>query len=147
MAEKKIDDTVYKVEPILATQAVRLLTRLTKAGGAAVERLPVIFAGANAEDGSPEAEKSNAAAIAAFSDLFMKNDTEDLVKLIADLIGVAKIQRASGQWDHVDFDGDMSERMHHIVPLGVFVIQEQFASFFGGALALGSLKAVTGRKG
>lgn len=138
MAEKKIGDRVYSVDPLLATKAVRLLARLTKVAGAAVERLPVIFSGIGTT--GEAAEKSNSAAVAAFSDIFMKNDTDEIVTLVTDIVQVAKIKRQSGAWDHVDFDGDMTDAMEQIIPVALFVLQEQFAGFFGGALAGGSLK-------
>lgn len=142
MALKKINGTTYKVEPLMATKALLLQGRILKLAGAAIERLPAIFGGIDAKASDEAKAASNAASIQAFSDLFMKNDTAEIVALLADLCSVAMIERPSKDWSTVDFDGDMTDRPADVMELALFVAQEQFTSFFGASLANGALKRV-----
>lgn len=139
MAEKKIKDRTFRVEPLRAFDALKLQARVMKVAGSAVGRLPEIFKGVGSDD--PElTAASQAAAVAAFTDIFVKNDETTVAELIKDIVETARIRRASGTYDPVDLDGDLSEEnLSDIVPLAVFVLQTQFASFFGESLVNGIL--------
>lgn len=137
MSEKKINNRTFKVEPLLATEAIRLQMRLVKAIGPAISRLPEIFAGIR--DGKQEArEKANAAAITALSDMIGKMQADDATDLVRDIVQVAMVKRPSGAYDQVDLDGDFTGRLGDIVPVATFVLQEQFAEVFSGARGTGS---------
>lgn len=137
MAEKKIGSRTFKVEPLLASEAILLQMRLVKALGPAIDRLPEIFAGIS--DGKPEAKlKANAAAISAMSDIIGGMNPSDATDLIRDIVQVAMIRRPSGAYDQVDLDGDFTGSLGDVVPVATFVLQEQFAAVFSGARGNGS---------
>lgn len=137
MAEKKINNRTFKVEPLLATEAIRLQMRLVKAIGPAIDRLPEIFAGIR--DGKQDArEKANSAAISALSDIIGGMKADDATDLVRDVVQVAMIKRPSGAYDQVDLDGDFTGRLGDIIPVATFVLQEQFAEVFSGARGTGS---------
>jgi hypothetical protein len=133
MAEKKIGEKTFKVEPMLATQAIRLQARLLKVVGPALDKLPTIFAGRKKGDEAA----SNGAAIAAFTDIFTRADPDAIMELIKDVCEVAMVKRPSGAYDPVSFDGDFTGNLGEIIPVAVFVLQEQFGDFFTAALANG----------
>lgn len=133
MAEKKIGNKVFKTEPLLATEAIKLQARLLKVVGPALDKLPAIFGGRRAGD----EVTSNAAAIAAFTDIFARADPDEIMELVKDVCEVAMVKRPSGAYDPVSFDGDFTGNLGEIVPVAVFVLQEQFGDFFGAALASG----------
>lgn len=140
MAEKKIGGRLFQVGNVLATDAIRLQARLLRILGGGVDRLPVILAGAG-KDAKPEAkEASNAAAVAALSDIFSKCDPDDVTALIGDIVGFASLKAPSGSWMKADLDGDFTDRKADIIPVCGFVLQEVLGDFFGGALAAGGLK-------
>lgn len=136
MAEKKINGKTFKVEPLLATDAIRLQMRLVKAIGPALARLPVIFAGAG--DKSPEAkERANKAAVDAMAEIVAEMDPDVATALIKDIVEVAMIRRPSNAYDQVDLDGDFTGNLGEIIPVVTFVLQEQFGQVFSAALANG----------
>ncbi len=134
MAEKKIGGRVFSVGNVLATDAIRLQARLLKVVGGAVDRLPVILAGAG--NASPEAkEASQAAAVAALADIVSKCDPDEVTQLFADVAAMASIKRQSGAVEEVDLDGDFSDHKKDILPLIGFVLKEVLGDFFAGSLA------------
>lgn len=135
MAEKKIGKQTYKTEPMLATEAIRLQARLLKVVGPALDKLPTVFGGRQKGD----EVVSNAAAIAAFTDIFTRSDPDDIMELVKDVCEVAMVKRPSGAYDPVSFDGDFTGNLGEIIPVAVFVLQEQFGDFFGAALASGKV--------
>ncbi|MBN9074295.1 MAG: hypothetical protein J0H34_22385 [Rhizobiales bacterium] len=137
MAEKKIGTRVFKVEPLLATEAIRLQMRLVKAIGPAIDRLPEIFAGIR--DGKQDArERANSAAVSAVSDIIGSMDAGDATDLIRDIVQVAMVKRPSGAYEQVDLDGEFTGSLGDIIPVATFVLQEQFAEVFSGARGTGS---------
>ena len=133
MAEKKIGNKVFKTEPLLATEAIKLQARLLKVLGPALDKLPAILGGRAKGDEAT----SNAAAIAAFTDIFARADPDEIMALVRDVCEVAMVKRPSGAYDPVSFDGDFTGNLGEIVPVAIFVLQEQFGDFFGAALASG----------
>lgn len=138
MAEKKIGGKTFKVEPMLAFEAIVLQARLLKMVGPALETLPEIFAGASKSDDAAEKARANAAAISAISAIFAKADPVDVATVLKDVCEIAMVRRPSGAYEHVDFDGDFTGDQKSIIPVTLFVLQEQFGDFFAGALASGS---------
>ncbi|NTS31264.1 hypothetical protein HQ945_08350 [Phyllobacterium sp. BT25] len=140
MAEKKINKRVFKTEPMLATNAIILQARLAKVLGPAIDRIGEIFAG-RGENASEEAKaKSNAAAIAAFSDIFSKSDPRETANLVKDIVEVAMIARPNGNYENVDFDNDFTGELGDVMPVVIFVLREQFGDFFSALLASGVRK-------
>lgn len=133
MSERKIGGKTFKVEPLLATEAIKLQARLLKVVGPALDKLPAVLGGRVKGDGVA----SNAAAIAAFTDIFARADPDEIMELVRDVCEVAMVKRPSGAYDPVSFDGDFTGNLGEIIPVAVFVLQEQFGDFFGAALANG----------
>lgn len=141
MAEKKINGKTYKVEPALATTALDLQLRLLKVIGAGIEKLPEILQGAGSSASPEQKEAANGAAIAAFTEIFMKGDIKEMTSLVTDIVNLAMVQRPSGAYETVDIDGDFTGDLKSMFALVVFVLQEQFGDFFQGVLANGNLKS------
>ena len=137
MAEKRIGDRTFQVEAPLATQAIIMQARLMKAVGPALDRLPDFFAGARAADGSPEKNRAESVAIQALSDVLAGLKPEEVAGLMRDLTEMARVKRASGHFEPVDFDGDFSGRLGDLMPVVAFVVREVFGDFFSGAAASG----------
>jgi hypothetical protein len=136
VAEKKIGSRTFKVEPLLATEAIRLQMRLAKAIGPAISRLPEIFAGMGKDQAAKE--KANATAIAAVSEIIGGMKADDAADLVRDIVQVAMVKRPSGAYDQVDMDGDFTGQLGDIIPVATFVLQEQFGEVFSGARGNGS---------
>ena len=140
MSERKINGRTFRVDRLLATQALVLQARIAKTVGPAVDKLPAMFAG-RARPGvelSAEAEgNSNAAAIAAFAAIFTNNESTAVAALVSDIVSIAQIQGSNGAYTPVDFDRDFTESLADIVPVAIFVLQEQFGDFFTALLVNG----------
>lgn len=143
MAEKKIKGATYKVEPMLALDAVKLQARLLKVLGGGIDRLPEVLAGAGSKATPEQKEKSNAAAVAAFTDIFVKGDPDEMANLIKDVVEVAMVKRPSGSYEQVDMDGDFTGNMGAMFQVVVFVLREVFGDFFTDVLANGNLEKIT----
>lgn len=140
MAEKKINDSTYLVEPILARDSLVLKARIMQVLGGGISRLPEIMQGAG-KNKTPESEaKSNAAAISAFTDVFVNGDPEKMANLVQDIVERAKISTASGGWESVNMDRDFTGDDKGLFELVVFVLKEVFGDFLAGALASGVQK-------
>lgn len=138
MAEKKINGQTYKVDPLLATEAILLQARLLKVVGPAVDRLPEVLSAAAGGDETEKA-RANATAISAFMDIFQRADPREIVGLVKDVVEIAMVMPPSGQYRKVDLDGDFTGNLSAMAQVAVFVLQEQFRDFFSGVLANGSL--------
>jgi hypothetical protein len=145
MAERKINGREFQVGQVLATEAVMLQARLMQVVGAGVERLPVILKGAG-EHASPEdKEASRAAAVAAFTDIFVNGDPKKMTELVSDIVRIATVKRKSGVFEQVDIDLDFTSDKGSLFPVAVFVLQEVLGDFFTGLRGVGNLaKAVQG---
>lgn len=143
MAEKKIGDRTYSVGTVLATDAIRLQMRLLKVLGAGIDRLPVILGGVGSNKTDEDKSKSNAAAVAAFTDIFVNGDPDEMTSLIKDIVEIARVKRPSGSYEAVDLDGDFSQNISQLIPVVIFVLKEVFGDFFTEVLGNGLLKPVT----
>lgn len=140
MAEKKINGSTYLVDRILARDSLVLKARIMQILGGGIGRLPEIMQGAG-KNKTPESEaKSNAAAIAAFTDVFVNGDPEKMASLVQDLAERAKIQTTTGSWEPVDMDRDFTGDDKGLFELVVFVLKEVFGDFLADALASGVQK-------
>lgn len=140
MSEKKINDRIFKVEPLLATKSMLLKARILKLLGPAAARLGEILAGAGGNKGEEDEKRSNGAALAAIGEILTGMDPEDMTELVKDVCEIAMIRRPSGVYDRVDFDGDFTGHDADIVPVILFVLKEQFGAFFTALPAFGSLR-------
>ena len=131
MAEKKINGRTFRVAPLLATQAIVLQARLLKVAGPAIGHLGAAL------DRS-DTEKANSAALKALASIFEESEPVALAQLVKDVVESAQILRQSGAYDQVDFDGDFTGYQKDIIPVVLFVLQEQFGDFFSASLALGN---------
>lgn len=138
MAEKKIAGLEIRVDRPLATEALKMQARLMAAAGGLAEKLPGILA-SRAEGATEEQRaKADADALTALAGIFDRLSPEAYASLVGDIIGMAKIKRPSGHYDHADLDGDFSDNLGAIIPVAVFVLKTVFGDFFTGALASGS---------
>lgn len=138
MAEKKINNRVFSVTPMLATQSMILKARLMKVAAPVLASLGVVLGGA--AEGGEAKEAAEGQALAALASLFEKAEPVALATLVKDVIETASIQRPSGMYDKIDFDGDFTGHDGDVIPVMLFVLQEQFSDFMSGLRALGSLK-------
>lgn len=140
MAEKTINGSNYLVEPVLAKDSLVLKARIMQVLGAGVSRLPEILQGAGGNKG-PEAEaKSNAAAVAAFTDIFVLGDPEKMADLVEDVAQMAKIQTESKSWEQVNINRDFTGDDKGLFSLVIFVLKEVFGDFLPDALDIGFRK-------
>lgn len=139
MAEKIINGRTFKVQPLLATDALVLQARLFKALGPAMQHFGEVMKGHGEGKSEDEKNASNAAALSALASIFSQGEPQQIAQLIKDIVQVAQIRRPSGDYDHVDLDGDMTGNQKDLFPLILFVLREQFADFFSGLPVLGSL--------
>lgn len=144
MAEKKIGESTYKVEPMLATQAMLLQARLARVLGPAASKLPAILAARSADATELAKAQAQAEAVSAITEIFARCPPEEIAGLVKDIAELAMVQRPSG-YEPVDFDLDFTGRLGNIIPVVVFVLSVQFGDFFSGALANGRQQA--GKKG
>ena len=144
MAEKKIGGRTFKVDPLLATEAIRLQMRLVKAIGPALSRLPVIFAGAGDKATAEAKDRSNAAAVEALTKIIGDLEPDDATALVKDIVEVAMVQAPSKEWRMVDLDGDFTGNLGEIITVATFVLREQFGDVFSAALANGRRAQTTG---
>lgn len=140
MAERKFSGRTIKVGVVLATPAVTLQMRLMKVVGAGVERLPVILSGRGEEATEEQKTVSNAAAVAAFTDIFSNADPEEMVDMIQFILSFGSIERPSGETSRLDMDGDFSsENACDLYPVVIFILQAVLKDFFTGLLASGKV--------
>ncbi len=133
MAEKKINGRTFRVEAMLATDALILQARIFKMVGPLISQLGTVMKSGSV-DGDSDAKKMalGTAALAALSEMFSKSDPLEVARLVKDVVEVAQIRRESGAYDQCDFDGDFTKHAKDIMPVVVFVLQEQFSDFFLG---------------
>lgn len=136
MAEKKINGRLFKVDQILAMDALELQGRLLKVLGPAMGRLPELMALAGGKNANNE--QASVTAVQIMMDVFSNVSSKEYSTLIKDIVELAKVQRPSGHFDQVDLDGDFTGELGTLYPVVFFVLQEQFSDFFSGLLGNGS---------
>ena len=136
MAEKKIADRVYKCEPLLLKPSLALKFKVMKLLAPGLERLPDILS--NMQGDEAARVQANKDAVAALTSILDGLEFEEAYDLMREVTEVAKVKRASGHYEPVDFEGDFSGiREKEIIPVMIFVLREQFADFFSDALEAG----------
>lgn len=139
MADKKINGRQFKVDQVLATDALRLQMRLLKVIGAGIDRLPTILGGVGNSATEEQKAASNAAAVGAFTDIFVSGNADEMTTLIKDVVEMSMIKRPSGVYENVELDADFTQHKSDVIPLVIFVLKEVLGDFFSGALASGNL--------
>lgn len=139
MAEKKINDRTFRVEPMLAMDALVLQARLFKALGPAMASFSEVMKGHGEGKTEEEKNKSNAAALVALANIFAHGEPQQIAELIRDIVQIAELRRPSGDYSSVDLDGDLTGKQKDLFPIILFVLREQFADFFSGLPGLGKL--------
>ncbi|MCD1645247.1 phage tail assembly chaperone [Aurantimonas coralicida] len=143
MAEKKIgprgSERTFKVEPLLIIASLNLKFRLAKILGPGMERLPSILGGLSGDE--VVKLRANEEAIRAITAILSTLEPEDATDLVKEVVEIAKVKRASGDYDPVDLEGDFQGREADIIPVMLFVLKEQFADFFSGVQEIGRQKA------
>lgn len=122
MAEKKIGKETFKTEPLLAKEAIRLLGKLTKVGGAAWDRLRK-----DIEDGA-EAANAGMVIVTFAVELMRNNDVDAVVDLIEEILSHAQIKSPSG-YTRVYMDSDFHGNLKAIPEVVAFVLQENYSDF------------------
>lgn len=140
MAERKIAGREFKVNPPLATEALRLQARLTKLLQAADTSLEDIFViNFVADAGKPEQKaKAAAAAISTIGRIFSTMSPDEYASLVTDVIGMAQIKRPSGAYEIADLDGDFSTDLKSIPQVFLFVLEVVYRDFFLGLAGIGT---------
>lgn len=133
MSEKKIGNRTFKVDKLLATQALLLQARVFKILGPGIAKMSEILRNRDDHSGM------NAAALAALADVLAATEPEALTVLLKDLVQIAKIKRPSGSYDPCDLDGDFTEYPQDIYPVVLFVLREQLGDFFTALPVIGNL--------
>lgn len=139
MSEKLIGERTFIVEPMLATTSLLLKARIMQLIGGAAGRIPEIVRGAGPNASDDEKRASDAAAVAAFTDIFTNGDPAQMVKLVTDICEIAKLRTATEDIVSVNFDRDFTGKEIDMFHLVIFVLKEVFGDFLDAALGLGSL--------
>lgn len=140
MADQQINGRFFRVGDVLATEAIILQARIMRFIGPAVEKLPAIFAGRGEKATEAQKAASDAAAIAAITEVFSKCDPKDVAALISDICEMAMVaEDRKGGHEQVIFDQHFQGREKaDIIPLVIFVLRETLGDFFSGAVGIGN---------
>jgi hypothetical protein len=130
MAEKKINGRTFKVEPLRATEAIKLYALLLASAGTAVDRLPQLIVALSSEGEAEANIMADVAAIATVSQIARNAGPDGVTETLKMICETAMVLRPSGAYDQVDFDGDMTAHLKDIFPLAKFVLKEQYSDFF-----------------
>lgn len=142
MAEKKIKDRVYKVDPMAASAAIELYADIVRIAGHGTGRLPAIIMGLTRKDQEGQF-MSDIGALMALTDILNGSSSTEVRDLIKRIVEVAMIQRASKAYEQVDLDGDFTGRLSDIPEVAAYVLKEQFSDFFIGSGGNGIIAKMT----
>lgn len=147
MAERKFSGRTFRVGTVLAKDAIKLQVRLLKIVGGGVERLPLILSGMGKKgEENPEAKAaSNAAAVAALSDILSKADPDAVADLLSDIIEMTQIQTDGKGWETANIDQDFTDHKKDLFKVAFFVLKEVLGDFFDGVPGAGDLGKVLAR--
>lgn len=126
MAEKKIAGTTYRTEQMLARDALALMAKLIKVGGSGWDKLRGLLD----DDVRAGSVNVKTVAIDALIDVVRNNPTDEVLDLIDEIAGLAQRRAPSGSYDVVEVN-QFTGRMSELFELISWIMQEQFASFFG----------------
>lgn len=136
MAEKVFSGRTFKVDPPLATVAVRLQARSARMFGASFKKYDEMSQEAEAS-GMTE-EKVGRMIAYCMIDFCERHEPEEVSAFVGDIISMVKIQRPSGSYDFADLDGDFSENTQDIIPVCRFALEVMLGDFFTGHVPNGA---------
>lgn len=140
MAEKKIGSRLYRVDKVLASDAIRLQANLLQFVGKAVDHLPAILAGAGTGKTKEQQSASNAALVASIGSIAASADPDLMVRFFEQCLRHVMIQRPSKAWEVADLDGDFTDAPGDLYPVLGFMLKEVLGDFFAGLGASGVLQ-------
>ena len=136
MAETKIGGVEYRVETLLARDAVALQMRVMRILGPAMNAMPEVLS--TYFKGQEGRQLANQKALAAIGDIVAKSDPAEATQLVVDVCELAESRRPSGDYEKVSFDQEFSGKLMDAYKLMAFVLQAQFGELFQGVPANGS---------
>lgn len=140
MAEKKIGGKTYRVAPVLAFESIKLKAKLMKVLGGGISKLPKILANSGKDKTEEHSQAANAAAMEAFTEVFVNGDPDQMANLIKEVAEIAEIQSESGVYNQVDIDRDFTGNEQGLFELCFFVLKEVFSGFLPESLLNGFQK-------
>lgn len=127
MPEQKIDDVTVRCEKLPAREAQRLLLRLGKVLGPALDGIALLRSGVDEEN----LERVMAAIV---NDVLARADVDEADSLITQLVESAQIKSATGGgYEAIVFDHHFQDNLAGAWKVAGFVLKVNFADFFTAA--------------
>lgn len=123
MPEKKINSDTFKFEKLTAIASLSLLTRLTKMIGPGLGMIAGIF--------DINEEKRDGALMGALAAIVERTDADAFQKMIVEVTEYAQI-KMNGVYEPVVFDHHFSSDLMQGFKVFIWVLEENFKSFFEG---------------
>ena len=137
-AERKINGTTYRVDPVLATKALPLFFRLGKVLGPGFDAmLSALLSRAQDE------EAFGAKMLVAIADVLGAADPDASTALIGEVVGLAKVKRPSWAYEAATLDEDMTERPEDLIPVIGFVLETTFGPLVGSVAKMAGAARAT----
>jgi len=137
MAERKINGETYKVEPLTAPEAYKLLAEILLLAGTGSQHLPAIIKGQYEDEDGTGGFAADIAAFAAVSSMIRDFGMDAFVDFKRRVIETAMIKRPSGPYEHVSLEAEFIGDLVSAEKVFDFVIEEQFGPFSKGSEASG----------
>ena len=139
MAEIKIGGTEYRVEPLGAKDAYKLLTDIMLLTGSGTQYLATLLF--SQEDGEIQNSQSmdSIEAYEACIEILREHGTQAFVDMKARVTSLAQAKRPSGVYETVDLDVDFPGDLQGAEKLFEFVMEVQFGNFSKGSKAYGHI--------
>lgn len=131
MAEQKINGRTFSTRPLTAGKAIELYAKVLGFLGPATGRLPVILYGAQ-QAGDEGRIMTDMALIDALGRIVNEKGADAVRSLAEELVGLAEVQRPSGEYGQCDLDADFADDPSEAVTVALFVAREQFRPFLSG---------------
>lgn len=125
MAEKKIGSRTFRTEKMAAVEGTTLMFRLGKAAAPLLDN-PELLRGTELQD---------AAAIASIVKFLSSISPEEATYLIVTFCEKAQVKQEGGTFEPVVYDAHFANDLLEAFQVAAFVIQVNYADFFGDRLA------------
>lgn len=137
MAEKKIAGRLFRVQPPLATVAIKLQFRVMNLLGGSVGELPGAIdalqtASRTKDEGAVSA--ANGKVIGVIIGILGRMKPDEGAALISDLVAMAEIKAANGAYEPADLDTEFSSDPSGLYELVGFVLKEALGPFISGLM-------------
>jgi hypothetical protein len=126
MAERKIGDLTFRVEKLPSTEALRLLTRLTKILGPALRYLDGAF---DADEG-----RRDTATLAAIASIVETVEEATFNSLVVEAAEMAQVNW-NGAYEDVIVDTHLRDDLLTVFKVAIFALEVQFKGFFDAGRA------------